>query len=68
MPNLKQQFGKRLQEVRKERGLTQEQLAELVDTTRDTIRNIENGVHGPRFPLLERIAEALNVPVKNLFE
>lgn len=67
MPNLKQQFGKRVQEARKRRGLTQEQLAELVDTTRDTIRNIENGVHGPRFGLLEKIANALDVEPRELF-
>lgn len=68
MPDLKKKFGKRLQKIRKERGMTQEQLAEAVKTTRDTIRNIESGVHGPRFGLLETIASTLKTNIKDMFD
>ena len=67
MSNLKIRFGKRLKELRTERGLTQEKLAEACDTTRDTIRNIESGKHGPRFGLMEKILKILKVKPKDFF-
>jgi len=38
------ELGKRIAEIRKDRGLTQEGLAELCSVTRQTISNWENGV------------------------
>ncbi|WP_331351771.1 helix-turn-helix transcriptional regulator [Cellvibrio sp. UBA7671] len=66
--SLKKQFGKRLQQVRSSRGLTQEELAEKVGLTIESISNIERGIHGPSFDNLEKITTALNVPAKSLFE
>lgn len=68
MKDLKKSFGKRLKEIREEAGFTQESLAEAVDSTRDTIRNIETGKHGPRFGLFQDIIEVLGVHPKELFE
>lgn len=68
MADLKTKFGRNLKKFREERGLTQEGLAELAGTTRDTIRNIEKGRNGPRFGLLEKIAKALKVKPKELFD
>lgn len=39
----RKQIGKNIQIIRKERSLTQEQLAELVDVTKDHISHIETG-------------------------
>ncbi|MES9910467.1 MAG: helix-turn-helix transcriptional regulator [Candidatus Thiodiazotropha sp.] len=68
MNQLKISFGKRLQQLRSEYGITQEQLANVVDLTVESISNIERGVYGPKFDTLEKIAVALQVPVKKLFE
>lgn len=68
MNQLKENFGKRLQELRVEADITQEVLADEVGLTIESISNIERGIHGPTFENLEKIAIALNVPVKELFE
>lgn len=68
MATLKESFGKRLQQIRIDMGLTQEQLADEIGITVESISNIERGVHGPKFDNLEKIAKVLKVPVKTLFE
>lgn len=65
--DLKTNFGKQLQQLRTHADLTQSQLAEACDVSIDTISNIERGIHGPRFELLERLANSLNIPVYALF-
>lgn len=67
MGQLKIQFGKRVQAVRFSAKMTQEQLAVEVGVTVESISNIERGIYGPSFDTLEKIANALNVPVKKLF-
>jgi transcriptional regulator with XRE-family HTH domain len=67
MSQLKEDFGKRLQQLRLETGLTQEQLADEIGVTIESISNIERGIHGPKFETLERLAVALDVSVKELF-
>jgi transcriptional regulator with XRE-family HTH domain len=68
MGNLKIQFGKRLQALRREAGVTQEQLANETGLTVESISNMERGIFGPKFDNLEKIAKTLKVPVKALFE
>ena len=68
MASLKVQFGKRLQVLRREAGVTQEQLANETGLTVESISNMERGIFGPKFDNLEKIAKTLEVPVKALFE
>lgn len=68
MGRLKVQFGKRLQVLRSYAGITQEQLADKIGVTVESISNIERGVYGPKFQTLEKIAKVLKVRVKELFE
>ena len=68
MSQLKESFGKRLHELRVEADITQEMLADEIGVTIESISNFERGIHGPKFENLEKIADALNVPVKKLFE
>ena len=68
MANLKQNFGKKLQVLRKSAGLTQEQVAQATNLTIESISNIERGIHGPTFENLEKIAAVINVEVKELFD
>ena len=46
------------------RGLTQQQLAQLVGTQQPSIARLENGRTEPSIPFLRRVAEALNAKVE----
>ncbi len=48
-------------------GLTQAQLADLVNVTRKTINSVENGVFVPSTVLALKIARALQTPFETLF-
>ena len=52
-------FAKNIKRRRLELGLSQEQLAEKLAVTRQTVSNWERSVSFPDLPVLERIAEAL---------
>jgi transcriptional regulator with XRE-family HTH domain len=67
MNSLKTRFGKRLRQVRRERDLTQEQLAEALGVSVEAVSNFERGVHAPSFESLEKLAEVLQVSVYQLF-
>jgi transcriptional regulator with XRE-family HTH domain len=64
---LKTGFGKRLRQVRREKKLTQEQLAEAVGISVVALSNIERGVNGPEFETLEKLIEVLEVFPHELF-
>ncbi|MBR1680542.1 helix-turn-helix transcriptional regulator [bacterium] len=66
--NNKQALGKRIKELRKNCGLTQEKLAELIDIETGSLSAIESGRHFPSLPTLEKIAENLNTELVQLFE
>ena len=68
MAKLKVQFGKRLQQLRTDVGMTQEQLADKTQLTVESISNMERGLYGPKFENLEKIAAVLKVQVKELFD
>ena len=54
-------FGKRVAEVRRAKGFTQESLAEKADVTALTISYVEQGRQWPRVSTLCDIAKVLNV-------
>ena len=64
------QLGLNVAYYRKLKGLTQEQLAEIVDISRTHISNIEAPGMNKSFSLdlLFNIANALNVPINKFFE
>lgn len=61
-------FGKRVQVLRKQRGLTQEDLADLVDVDRSYMGFVERGERNPTLNKLIKIARALKITLSNLFE
>lgn len=67
MSDLRTNFGKRLRQLRRERDLTQEQLAEVVGISVDMLSNIERGVNAPSFETLEKLASVLRISVSTLF-
>ena len=54
-----QAFGACVKQLRKEQGLTQEGLAQLMDCSRETISRIERGCEQPRPRLAKRLAHLL---------
>jgi len=60
-------FGARIKELREEQGLTQENLAEKIGVEYQTINRIENGVYFTNYNNLEKLANAFNVPIDELF-
>ena len=54
-----QKVGRRIQEVRKSRGLTQEELSQMVDLSAKYISNVECGFKTPRLNTFVSIANAL---------
>lgn len=53
---------------RKEQGLTQMQLAERCNVSKNHIQRIETAASGCSVEVLSDIAAALNIPLKKLFE
>ena len=68
MTDITNKLGKRIQELRKSKGFTQSQLAELISVEVVTISRFENGIRFPKKENLERIAQVLNVEIKDLFD
>ena len=58
---LKQLFGKRLKAIRESRGLTQQELAELVNLQPNSIGQIEIGNKAVSFSTIEIFANKLNL-------
>ena len=56
----------RLKELRKEKNLTQDDLAELLEVTKLTISNWENGKHKIKADKAELLADCFNVQVHYL--
>ena len=68
MPSLRRDFGNRLKAIRLDRELTQEEFAELVGISVDFLSLIERGINAPGFDVLEKIADRLGLPVRDLFD
>lgn len=58
--------GKRIQQFRKERGLTQEQLAEKLNVSQNTIAKIESGLRRPSIDFLLDLSEFFGVSTNYL--
>ena len=63
----KKSFGERVRKLRKVKGLSQEALALACDLDRTYIGGIERGERNVSLINIQRIADALGVPVRELF-
>ena len=68
MTDLKNRIGSRIRLARKDRGLTQEKLAEKIGKAVETVSNIERGNTFTGIATLEAIAKALKTPVRDFFD
>ena len=62
------QFGKRLSFLRKQKGLTQQELAENSEYSVEFISLVERGLNGPTLKGIEKLALALSINPKDLFD
>lgn len=61
-----QKVGKRIQEARKSRGLTQEELSQMVELSAKYISNVECGFKTPKLSTFVAIANALQCDANQL--
>lgn len=57
----------RLEELRKQHGITQEQLANILEVSRQTIGSLENGRYNPSILLAFKIARYFHVKIEDIF-
>jgi len=64
---LKKKFGKRMRSLRKDRGYSQEKLADVAGLHRTYVGAIERGEQNVSIENIEKIAKALKVHPQDLF-
>ncbi len=57
----------RLEEIRKSRGVTQEELAASLEVSRQTIGSLENGRYNPSILLAFKIARYFHMSIEDIF-
>lgn len=57
----------RLEEIRKEHGITQEELANILEVSRQTIGSLENGRYNPSIILAFKIAKYFDLTIEDIF-
>ena len=57
----------RLEEIRKERGIKQEELATSLEVSRQTIGSLENGRYNPSITLAFKLARYFDMSIEDIF-
>ena len=57
----------RIEEIRKERGVRQEEFAKLMGVSRQTISSLENGRYNPSITLAYKIAKYFDMTIEEVF-
>ena len=57
----------RLEEIRKERGIKQEELATALEVSRQTIGSLENGRYNPSITLSFKLARYFDMSIEDIF-
>lgn len=57
----------RLEEIRKKKGIKQEELAKALEVSRQTIGSLENGRYNPSIVLAFKIARYFGMSIKEIF-
>lgn len=66
--NIKALIGQRIKELRKRRGLSQEEVAEKADTSPNYLSRMERGTENPTLDMLIKLSDALAVDLWELFD
>ena len=65
---MKKLFGKRLRELRQQKGLTQEKVAESIGIQPENYSRIENGLSFPKSENIVKLSKLFNVEIAELFQ
>ncbi len=57
----------RLEEIRKQHNITQEELAAILEVSRQTIGSLENGRYNPSILLAFKISRYFNMRIEDIF-
>lgn len=57
----------RIEEIRKERGIRQDEFAKLMGVSRQTISSLETGRYNPSIYLAYKIAKYFNMTIEEVF-
>lgn len=63
---IRQQFGKRVKELRNERNLSQEVLAHLAELDRTYIPSIEKGERNVSLEVIQKLSKAFEIKISEL--
>lgn len=66
--NINERFGKRIKEVRKAKGLSQEKLANLAEVDRTYLPEVERGERNISLVVAEKIANALGEKLSKMID
>lgn len=66
--NQKRMIGLRIKELRKRRGLSQDDVAEKADTSPNYLSRMERGTENPTLDMLIKISHALSVDLAELLD
>ena len=65
---MKYEIGTRIRKYREDRGLSQKELAQLIDVSNSRVSNWEQGINRPDADILAAICTALNVSPSELLD
>ena len=68
MEDIKIRFGRRLRELRLEKGWSQETLANLAEIDRTYIPGIESGKRNVSLVVIEKLANVFDITISEIFE
>lgn len=57
----------KLEQIRKDRGITQEELANTLEVSRQTVNSLENGRYNPSIVLAFKIAKVFGLQIEEIF-
>ena len=66
--NINERFGKRIKEIRKAKGLSQEKLANLAEVDRTYLPEVERGERNISLVVAEKIANALGEKLSKMID
>lgn len=68
MMDVRKKLGSNVQRLRREKGLSQEDLADLAGLHRTYVSGVERGVRNPTLTVIDRLARALGVEMAVVVE
>ncbi len=57
----------RIEEIRKQRGIRQEELAKMLGVSRQTVSSLENGRYNPSIVLAFKVARCFSMSIEEIF-